>query len=94
MQTSQTTSSGESVEKLHRFVVLQPENAEANYYYAVSLWKSRQSSQDAASAAQIESLLNTAIRLDPGFGAAYLQLGVLHSEQRNSQKAIAIRTGE
>jgi tetratricopeptide (TPR) repeat protein len=89
MQTSQTTSSGELVEKLHRFVVLQPENAQANYYYAVSLWKSRKSPLDDAGAAQIESLLNAAIRLDPKFGAAYLQLGVLHSEQRNIQKAIS-----
>ena len=30
-----------SVEKLHRFATLQPENPEANYYYAVAVWKLR-----------------------------------------------------
>ena len=83
MQSAEPTPSEEVVEKLHRFVAQQPENAEANYYYAVGLWKLRQGSQDAASTAQVESLLKNAIRLDPKFAAAYLQLGILHSEQKD-----------
>src|SRR5258708_20350920 len=39
MQSLEGTPSGESVERLARFVRLQPENPLANYYYAVSLWK-------------------------------------------------------
>ena len=89
MLRAESTPAKEAVGTLHRFVTLQPQNAEANYYYAVSLWKGRKSPQDAASAAQIESLLNSAIRLDPKFGAAYLQLGMLHSEQRDFPKAIS-----
>jgi len=38
--------------------------------------------------AQVESLLNKAIHLDPEFGAAYLQLGILHSEQHDFPLAI------
>jgi len=83
------TPSAELVEKLHRFATLQPENAEANYYYAVGLWKRRPNPQDAAGAAQAESLLNKAIRLDAKFGAAYLQLGILDSERRDFLAAIA-----
>jgi tetratricopeptide (TPR) repeat protein len=40
-------------------------------------------------AAQIESLLNKAVRLDPKLGAAYLQLGILYAAKRDFPKAIA-----
>ncbi len=89
IQSAETATSEQLVEKLHRFAILQPKNAEANYYYAVALWKRGKGSQDAANAAQIEALLRKAIRLDPKFGAAYLQLGVLHSEQRDYPQAIS-----
>jgi tetratricopeptide (TPR) repeat protein len=89
MQAAQSEASEKSVEKLHRFVTQQPDNAEANYYYAVGLWKLRQKPQGGVGAAQVESLLRNAIRLDPKFAAAYLQLGILHSEQRDNPRAIS-----
>ena len=88
MQSAELTPSEEVVEKLHRFVARQPENAEANYYYAVGLWKLRKEPQDAASAAQVEYLLRNAVHLDPRLAAAYLQLGILHSEQADYPRAI------
>jgi len=88
MQSAETTPSQAVVEKLHRFVALQPDNAEANYYYAVGWWKLRRGLQDAASAAQVESFLRKAIDVDPKFGDAYLQLGILHSEQQDYVAAI------
>ncbi len=89
MQSAQSTPTEKSVEKLHRFVMQQPDNAQANYYYAVGLWKLREATQGSASAAQVESLLKNAIRVDPKFAAAHLQLGILHSEQKDGPKAIS-----
>jgi tetratricopeptide (TPR) repeat protein len=89
MQSAETVTSNDAVEKLHRFVALQPKNAEANYYYAVGLWKLRRGWEDRASTAQVEALLREAIRLDPKYGAAYLQLGILHSQQKDYPRAIA-----
>jgi len=89
MQSAENVPSTELVEKLHRFVTLHPESAQASYYYAVGLWKRRKTSQDGDIAIQVESLLNNAVRLDPKFGAAYLQLGILHSEQRDFARAIS-----
>jgi len=89
IQSAETTTSEEVVEKLRRFVTQQPQNAEANYYYAVSLWKQRKGPQDTANSAQIEALLGKVIRLDPKFAAAYLQLGILHSEQKDYARAIS-----
>ena len=83
MQSVQTVPSAETTEKLARFARLAPDDALANYYYAVGLWKSKQStgSLDDAGAAQIETLLKTATRLDPKLGAAQLQLGILYAER-------------
>lgn len=88
MQSGESASSAKTVEKLHRFVTQQPESAEANYYYAVGLWKMQKGQQDAASAAQVKSFLEKAIHLNPKYGAAYLQLGILESEQRDYPNAI------
>ena len=87
IQNAESTPSEKIVEKLQRFIAQQPENAEANYYYAVGLWKLRKGPQ--AGVEQVESLLRKAIHLDPQFGAAYLQLGILHSEQRDDARAIS-----
>ena len=89
MQSSESAPSEKIVEKLHRFATQQPNNAEANYYYAVGLWKLRKGPQDRATATQVESLLRNAIRLDAKFGAAHLQLGILHSEQKDYPRAIS-----
>lgn len=89
MLRTQDAPSPEAVERLHRFVTLQPQNAEANYYYAVALGKSRQGPEENDRAAQAESFLKTALRLDPNYAPAYLQLGILHSEQRNYGVAVS-----
>jgi tetratricopeptide (TPR) repeat protein len=89
IQAAERTESGAVVERLARFVRLQPENALANYYYAVVLWKRRKSPEDVADLAQVKTLLEKAVQLDPKLGLAYLQLGILHSEQKNFSKAIS-----
>jgi tetratricopeptide (TPR) repeat protein len=75
--------------KLARFVRLRPEDAQANYYYALSLWKKAKAKGDSSSSSQVGSLLQKAAQLDPGFGAAYLQLGILQAEQRRYPEAIS-----
>jgi tetratricopeptide (TPR) repeat protein len=88
MQKAEAAPSAEVVKTLQRFAAQQPENALANYYYAVVLWKARKESHDQPTTSQVESLLKNAIHLDPTFSAAYLQLGILHSEQHEYQGAL------
>ena len=88
MQSAEATPSETIIEKMRRFVGQEPDNAEANYFYAMGLWKLRAESQDPGRIAQIESLLNHAIRLDSRFAAAYLQLGILHSVEKEYRRAI------
>jgi tetratricopeptide (TPR) repeat protein len=75
------------IKRLERFVRLQPENPEANYYFAMSLWRQRKSSDDAA-ASQVETLLQKAVGLDPKFSGAYLQLGILYAERKTFAQAV------
>lgn len=88
MNRAEKILSAAAVEMLWRFVSVHPESAEANYEYAVALWKSRRQSQDAALSAQEETLLNKAIQIDPKFSAAYLQRGIVRADRKEVQKAI------
>jgi tetratricopeptide (TPR) repeat protein len=94
MQSVKTAPSPESVERLARFARLNPDNALANYYYAVGLQKQAQQSSgtadgDAELSERIESLLQKVVRLDPKLGAAYLQLGILFSQRAKFSQAIS-----
>jgi tetratricopeptide (TPR) repeat protein len=88
MQSALATQPEQFADRLARFAKLQPDNALANYYYAVSLWKQRKS-DDTEEAAHVESLLQKAAHLDPKLSVAFLQLGILYSEQKEFSKAIA-----
>jgi Flp pilus assembly protein TadD len=85
MQSAGTIPSEQLVKLLGRFVQLQPDNALANYYYAVALWKQSASAGDDA---RVESLLQRAVHLDAKLSAAYLQLGILYSQRDEFSRAI------
>jgi tetratricopeptide (TPR) repeat protein len=77
-----------SEQKLARFAQEQPRNALANYYYAISLWKREKGSEDPAAFKQAEELLEKAVAVDPKIGEAYLQLGIVHFAQADSEQAV------
>ncbi|MGO8816036.1 MAG: tetratricopeptide repeat protein [Terriglobia bacterium] len=82
---------GQVTERLERFQTAQPNNARANYYYALSLWKGERGQNPPANQAskeKIESLLTRSIKLDPNFPDAHFQLGVFYSEQQKYQEAM------
>lgn len=89
MEQAERAPSAELIDKLHRFLTLRPQNADANYYYALGLWKLGSTSHENADAAQVESLLKTAIRINPSHAAAALQLGIVHSDRGAYADAIA-----
>jgi len=77
-----------SEEKLARFAKAQPGNAMANYYYGIVLWKRDRGTEKSAGAQQAEALLEKTLVIDPKFGEAYLQLGILHFAQGRFEQAI------
>jgi tetratricopeptide (TPR) repeat protein len=74
-------------QKLARFLLLQPNNAMANYFYAMSIWKSREKPGDTWLLQQVETVLTKAVTLDSKCADGYFQLGNLYSSQRDYQKA-------
>lgn len=78
------------IERFRRFSELEPENAKAQYYYAMSLWKGKRAQDPGLDLHQIESLLNRALAIDPKLADAYLQLGNLDSDQGRYREAIAL----
>jgi tetratricopeptide (TPR) repeat protein len=96
MQAVQAASLPGAAERLSRFAQQKPEDALANYYYAISLRKlvdSRKTgnapkADSSRELETIESLLKKAVRLDPQLGVAHLQLGILYSERHDSAAAM------
>jgi tetratricopeptide (TPR) repeat protein len=76
------------IERFRRFRELQPRNGRASYYYAMSLWKGRRAQDPDLDLNQIESLLKTALTLDPKLAEAHQQLGNLYSDQKKYAEAI------
>jgi len=79
-------------QRLVRFAQEQPQNATANYLYAMSLWKRQEQPADQQALQQVEALLTKAVSIDPKCVDAYLQLGILSSSRHNYEKAIRFYT--
>jgi tetratricopeptide (TPR) repeat protein len=89
MISAQAIKSAAISNRLARFAELQAGNAQANYFYALSLSQQGGPAQSSAEREKVRSLLEKAIRLDPLYAAAYLQLGIVHSDTDDFTGAIA-----
>lgn len=78
----------EVIRHFERFAQLQPRDARAFFYYAMSLWKGKQTQSSGAWLEQVESLLRKSVSVDPSFADAHLQLGNLYSQERKYAEAL------
>ncbi len=78
----------EVIERFRRYAALEPANAMAQYYYALSLWKGRRLESHEIEYQTVEALLRRSIALDGGFAEAHLQLGILYTDQREFEKSL------
>jgi tetratricopeptide (TPR) repeat protein len=85
---SSPSQADEVIQRFRRFAELQPRNAQASYYYAMSLWKGKRAQDPGLDLQKIESLLKQAIVLDPKYAQAHLQLGNLYSDRSKYAEAI------
>jgi tetratricopeptide (TPR) repeat protein len=74
--------------RLARFVKGQPRNALAHFHYAMSLWKGQPAGASLPDLKGVETLLRRAVALDSALAEAWLQLGILLSEQQRYAEAI------
>jgi len=76
------------IQRFRRFSELQPGNALALYYYAMSLWKGKRAEDPGSDLGEVESLLQKAVVLDPNLAEAHVQLGSLYADHHEYAKSI------
>jgi tetratricopeptide (TPR) repeat protein len=86
--SSSPNQAEEVIQRFRRFAELQPGNALALYYYAMSLWKGKRAEESSADLRQVKSLLEKSIALDPALAEAHMQLGTLYSDQHDYAQSI------
>ena len=74
--------------RLARFAKAQPRNAMAQFHYAMSLWKGQPAGSPSPNLRQVEGLLRRAVTLDSKFAKAFLELGILLSDEQRYVEAI------
>jgi tetratricopeptide (TPR) repeat protein len=89
VQSSEIVESAGFLARMERFAKLQPENAWANYYYAVSLSRRSGDPEDNGARARARALLEKAVHLDPQLSLAWLQLGIVFSDGHDDSQAIS-----
>lgn len=85
---SSPTQADEVTDRFRRYAELKPDDALAQYYYAISLWKARRAQNSTVNIQQIEGLLKKSIALDNTIPEAHVQLGDLYSDQHEWDKSI------
>lgn len=85
---SSPKQAGEVIQRFQRYAKLEPDNALAQYYYGMSLWKGRQLENSSMDAQKVESLLKRSIALDGSLPESHMQLGNLYADQHQYQMSI------
>jgi tetratricopeptide (TPR) repeat protein len=75
-------------QRLKHFMEIEPRNPQARYFYALSLRKGMRTGNARADLRQIESILQSAIALDPSYADAHVELADLYSDQGRYAEAV------
>ncbi len=77
-----------AIQRFRRYAELQPGNAMAQYYYAMSLWKGKRAENSKVHLQAVESLLKKAITLDDTIPEIHMQLGNLYADQHQYARSV------
>jgi tetratricopeptide (TPR) repeat protein len=85
---SSPNQANDVIQRFRRFSELQPGNALALYYYAMSVWKGKRAEDPGSDLGEVESLLRKSVALDPKLAEAHVQLGNLYADRHEYTKSI------
>jgi len=85
---SSPSQAAEVTERFQHYSVLQPNNALAQYYYAMSLWKGKRAEGSGVDLQAVEALLMKSITLNVSLTEAHVQLGNLYADQHQYERSI------
>ena len=77
-----------SAARLKRFASEQPQNALANEYFGLVLWKKGRQEQSEAEIREAERYFTKAAAIDPSLGEVYVQLGMLYKARGENAAAL------
>jgi tetratricopeptide (TPR) repeat protein len=75
-------------DSFRRFLDVAPDNVDASYDYALSLWVARDANTPLTDDVKNEELLKRAIQLSPSFAKAHFRLGTLYFERGDYPGAV------
>lgn len=78
----------EVARRLAHFAALYPQNARADYYYALSLRKRSLEPGSRKEWPRAEALLKKSVKLDPSYADAHYQLALLYEDEGRAMEAI------
>ena len=76
------------IRHFHSYAELRPNDARAQYYYAMSLWKGKRAGDARVDLQTVQGLLQKSIALDNTLAEAHVQLGDLYAGQHQYDKSI------
>jgi tetratricopeptide (TPR) repeat protein len=85
---SSPSQAGEVIQRFRRYAELKPNDALAQYYFALSMWKGKRMGDAGLDLQAVESLLKKAIALDDKLSETHERLGDLYAGQHEYQKSI------
>ena len=85
---SSPSQADQVIERFQHYAQLEPNNALAQYYYAMSLWKGKQASGSGLDVQEVEVQLKKSIELNGSLPEAHIQLGNLYVDQHLYEKSI------
>jgi tetratricopeptide (TPR) repeat protein len=88
MEKATGDSSACSVARLKRFANEQTQNAQANEYFGLVLWKKGRREQSEAEIREAERYFKKAVEIDPSLGEVYVQLGMLYKSRGENHAAL------
>ena len=69
------------ITRFRRYAALEPNNALAQYYYAIGLWKGKRLETPDVDYRSVQELLKRSIALDKNIAETHLQLGILYNDE-------------
>jgi tetratricopeptide (TPR) repeat protein len=76
------------IQHFRHYAELRPDDARAQYYYAMSLWKGKRAGNSDVDLQTVQGLLQKSIALDNNLPEAHMQLGDLYAGQHQYEKSI------
>ena len=86
---SSPSQAEEVIARFRRYAALEPDNALAQYYYAIGLWKGRRLETPDVDYKSVEALLQRSIELNGSIAETHLQLGILYNDEQQYAKSMA-----